>query len=65
VGGGANPFTGKFDGWSRTITNLYIDGPSEAFVALFGYISEGAEIKDIGVVNSDVTGYCTVGTLVG
>jgi hypothetical protein len=65
VGDGTNPFTGKFDGRSHTITGLYIDRPSTDFVALFGYIFDGAQIKDVGVVNADMTGYSDVGTLVG
>jgi hypothetical protein len=65
VGDGTNPFTGKFGGHRHTITGLHIDRPSTDFVALFGYIAEGAEVKDVGVIDADMTGYSDVGALVG
>jgi len=65
VGNQTDWFTGKFDGRRRTITQLYLNRPSEDFVALFSLIAEGAEIKEVGVVSANVTGYSDVGTLVG
>jgi len=65
VGNQANFFTGKFDGRRHIITDLYINRPLENSVALFGYVWGGAEIKDVGIVNANVTGYGSVGTLVG
>ena len=64
VGGDVTPFTGIFDGLGHTITGLYIYRPSVGTVGLFGYI-ENAEIKNIGLVDADVTALGGAGTLVG
>ena len=57
-------FTGRFDGRRHVITELHINRPSEYFVGLFGCI-EGAEIKNVGLVDAEVTGLGSAGTLVG
>jgi len=57
-------FTGRFDGRRHVITELHINRPSEYFVGLFGCI-EGAEIKNVGLVDAEVTGLGHAGTLVG
>ena len=59
------PFTGTFNGQGYNIRELYIFRPSQHQVGLFGELGEGGSIKDIGVVNSDVTGDYDVGGLVG
>ena len=59
-----NPFTGRFDGCGHVITDLHINRPSKYYVGLFGYI-EGAEIKNVGLVDAEVTGLGNAGTLVG
>ena len=64
VGGDATPFTGIFDGYGHMITGLFIYRPSVGTVGLFGYI-ENAEIKNIGLVDADVTALGGAGTLVG
>jgi hypothetical protein len=59
-------FTGTFDGHGCEIRDLSIDRPEEkSGVGLFGYVAKGAFIKDIGLVNSIVTGQDNVGCLVG
>ncbi|MCK4522235.1 MAG: hypothetical protein KAU20_06680, partial [Nanoarchaeota archaeon] len=66
-GAGFDPigtFTGIFDGNGHTITGLYINRPSTSFGGLFGYIN-GAEIKNLGLINVDITGNDYVGGLVG
>jgi len=59
------PFTGSLDGQGYEISDLFIDRPAEHFVGLFGTAWGGGAIKDIGVVNVDVTGYNCVSGLVG
>jgi len=65
IGTPANPFTGTFDGQGYEVRNLFINRPAERDVALFGAVGEAVVIKDIGVVNADVTGQWYVGNLVG
>jgi len=64
IGTITNPFTGIFDGNGHTISGLNINS-SGNFQGLFGYIGSGAEIKNIGLVDSSVTGDNFVGGLVG
>jgi hypothetical protein len=56
-------FTGKFDGGGEQILNLKIAGTSVR-VGLFGGVS-GGEIRDVHLVDPDVTGNNNVGALVG
>jgi len=60
-----NPFTGTFDGQGYEIHDLFINRPYEDDVGLFGYVIEGGVIKNLGVVNTDVTGLAGVGGLIG
>lgn len=48
-------FTGTFDGDNRTISNLYINRPTETAVSLFGGLSN-AEIKNLKLVDCDIEG---------
>lgn len=59
------PFNGTFDGNGHEIAGLTIDRPNRTRVGLFGYIASDAEIRDVGVVDADLTGYLGVGGLVG
>jgi hypothetical protein len=65
IGTSGNPFTGTFDGQGHEITDLFIDRPDENEVGLFGFVGEGAIIKNVEVVNADVAGKQYVGGLVG
>ena len=57
-------FTGVFDGNGHTISNLTIEGVS--YVGLFGQLQSGAEVRDLGIVDVNVSGsYSYVGSLVG
>lgn len=49
-----NPFTGIFDGNEHTISHMTIRG--KAFRALFGRLLAGAEVKDLGLIDVNVTG---------
>jgi len=56
IGTSDDPFTGSFDGQGYKINNLYINRPDEELVGLFGYVGEGGVVKNLGVVNANVTG---------
>jgi len=59
-----NPFIGTFDGQGYEIRDLFIDRPDELGVGLFGAI-EGGVIKNVEVMNANVTGLFGVGILAG
>lgn len=56
-------FSGVFDGNGKTITNLYIDSGA-AFQGLFGILSR-AEVKNLTLINCDITGSNNVGGIAG
>ena len=56
-------FNGTLDGTGYEIKDLFIDGGDE--VGLFGRVDEGGYIRNIGVVNANVTGGECAGILVG
>jgi hypothetical protein len=57
-------FAGVFDGNGHTISHLTADGQDH--VGLFGYLTSGAEVRDVGVVDVNITGSgSSVGGLVG
>ena len=58
-------FEAPFAGNGHQLANLFIDRPAEDFVGLFGLLSGGSEILDVGLVNVDVTGRDSVGGLAG
>ena len=67
-GDGFNPigtFRGTFDGQNNTIEGLFIARPSENRVGLFGRTNSNALIKNVGVVDADVTGDISPGGLLG
>ena len=63
VGDYVNRFTGTFDGQNHTITGLFINRPTTEFVGLYGS-ADGAEIKNVGLEDVDITGRGKVGALV-
>ncbi len=64
IGNSTNKFNGTFDGLGFTISNLYINCPSQNYVGLFGY-TNNATIKNLGLKNVGITGSVYVGGLVG
>jgi len=58
-------FQGNFDGNGYAVQNLTINRPTMKYVALFGYVSTYAMIKNLGVVNCNVIGSDYVGGLAG
>jgi hypothetical protein len=66
IGGWDNDgFIGSFDGQNHTISNLSINRVDAAYVGLFGRIGEGGEVKNVGVINVNMTGESDVGGLAG
>ena len=63
VGGSTTPFKGTFDGNGHKITGLKIT--SGSCIGLFGYVGEGAEIKNVNLVGANVSGVKRVGALIG
>jgi filamentous hemagglutinin family protein len=63
--GGAAPFTGTFNGNGNIISNLMINLPLSEYVGLFGLLSSGGLIENVGIAGGSVTGNSEVGGLVG
>ncbi|MBS3816493.1 MAG: hypothetical protein KGY76_02895, partial [Candidatus Thermoplasmatota archaeon] len=62
---GWDPFTGTFDGQGYEIRDLYINKSSTNDIGLFASADNGAEIKNLGVVDANVTGDMFSSVLVG
>lgn len=60
-------FYGNFDGNGKTVSNLTINRPgaSNSNIGLFGYLHSNAEITDLTLQNSTVSGHGSVGALAG
>ena len=58
-------FIGNFDGNGKVITGLYINRPEGKFQGLFGFITEGAVVKTLGLERVHITGEKFVGGVVG
>jgi hypothetical protein len=57
-------FTGVFDGNDHKVINLTIDGGTNDYLGLFGYIIDG-EVKNLGLEGGFVSGEYSVGGLAG
>ena len=64
IGNITNKFSGTFNGAGNTISNLFINRTNQDNIGLFGY-TNGATIKNLGLVNVNITGKDQVGALVG
>ena len=60
-------FTGTLDGQSHTISGLFIDRPTAAFVGLIGYAKGNSTIsvENLNVTGANITGKSFVGGVVG
>ncbi|MBN1972325.1 MAG: hypothetical protein JW787_01700 [Sedimentisphaerales bacterium] len=56
-------FAGTFDGNNLTISHLTVNSDGEDYVGLFGQLVSGAEVKNLGVADANITGsgYCVGG----
>ncbi len=59
------PFAGTFDGGSKTISNLNVNSPEEAFKGLFGRLVDHGTISNVNIDNATVKGLSQVGAIVG
>ena len=64
IGKSGKTFQGTFDGQGNTVSNLYINTPTQDDVGFFGFTSVG-EIKNLTIENANVTGYLDVGAVAG
>ncbi|MCD4821069.1 MAG: hypothetical protein K8R11_03130 [Methanococcoides sp.] len=64
IGRSSDKFKGFFDGQGYEITGLYINRPSKDHVGLFG-MTDGSEIKNVGLKDVNIIGSNSVGGLVG
>ncbi len=70
IGNSSNKYTGSFDGDNKTISGLYFNNSSTEYVGLFGYLYGNTQdyeciVKNVGVVNSYISGGNYVGGVVG
>ncbi|MFA5203471.1 MAG: InlB B-repeat-containing protein [Lentisphaeria bacterium] len=65
IGSWSAPFTGLFDGNGHIIRGLTINRPATDGVGLFGFIEDGALIRNLGLISGAVTGKADVGGLIG
>ena len=64
IGNYSNKYKGTFEGNSKTISGLYFDDFEGSYVGLFGLI-KGAEIRNIGIIDSYFKGFNYVGSICG
>ncbi len=64
IGTDGNRFDGNYDGNGRTISNLFINRPTESVIGLFGAVTN-SEIQDLGLTDVQITGSGRVGALFG
>lgn len=60
----SNPFMGVFDGNNKKINNLSIENLTD-YQGLFGYVNTNGKVKNLGIVDSSVSGDDCVGGIVG
>ena len=64
VGSPGSSFSGALDGLGHEVSGLFINLPSTNYVGLFGYVQQGV-LRNVGTVNSNITGSGLVGGLIG
>ena len=64
IGISSNRFKGNFNGNGKVIYNLTINNPTQDYMGLFGWVT-GATIKNLGIVDCNITGKLDVGGLIG
>lgn len=65
IGTSDNSYTGQFDGRNHTISGIYFSDSTADNVGLFGYTRGGADIYNVGIVNSYIEGKNCVGGILG
>lgn len=54
IGNNIDQFTGVFDGNDHTISNFTYTSTGTDYIALFGYLGRGGQIKDLGMTDPNV-----------
>lgn len=65
IGNYSNQYTGTFDGNDHAISGLTIDQSGTQYAGLIGYIGLGGAVKNLKLTNVNVSGYMSVGAVVG
>jgi len=65
IGNSIKPYTGKFEGNSYKIKNIFIYREGEENIGFFGTIGKECKINSLGIVSFDITGRYNIGGLVG
>jgi len=65
IGDGITNFSGTYDGNWHTISGLFINRINSDYIGMFGSTTSAATIKNLGLLNVNVTGNLFVGGLVG
>jgi hypothetical protein len=65
VGSNADRFPGTLDGDGYNISNLWINRSSTDYQGLFGVLTTGSEVKNLGLVNFTINGSIRTGGLAG
>lgn len=65
LGNSSSRFTGSLDGNYHRIKDIYINRAGSSVIGLFGFVSPGAEIRNLGLEDMNITGNWYVGGLVG
>ncbi len=60
-----NPFNAIFEGNGHTVSNLFIGTDSIVLVGLFGYVRSFSNIRNLGLIDADVSGPELAAGLVG
>ncbi len=63
--GSSISFKGTFDGMGWTISGINISKASTNYQGLFGYLGEGAVVKDVNLANSVILGHFYSGGIAG
>ena len=63
IGSLDNPFTATYDGGGHTISGLKVDQSEGTLAGMFGYVKNGV-IKNLGLINAEVTGGAYAGGMV-
>lgn len=65
IGNYSNQYTGTFDGNDHAISGLTIDQSGTQYAGLISYIGLGGAVKNLKLTNVNVSGYMSVGAVVG
>ncbi len=65
IGALAIEYKGTFDGNGKTISNMVINNPTEEHQGLFGVIATDGVVKNLGIVDANVTAGYYAGGIVG